>query len=400
MMPERLLLAFSGGLDTTYCTVYLSKIKGYDVTCALVNTGAFTIEEIDKIEERAKALGAKEFVCLNVENEYYEKVIKYLIFGNVLKNGTYPLSVSSERIIQALALVRFARQSMATCIAHGSTAAGNDQVRFDLIFNTLAPDLKIITPIREQKLSRQMEIEFLQSQGFNINFENSLYSINKGIWGTSIGGKETLNSLGTLPEEAFTKQLSKSGEETVTITFKHGEPVAINDMEYNHPLEAIRELEEIASAYAIGRDIHVGDTIIGIKGRVGFEAAAAILIIKSHQLLEKHTLSKTQLFWKDILSNFYGNQLHEGLYLEPFMRDVENLLNSSQRYVNGKVHLKLEPKRFELLGIESENDLMSSKFGRYGEENKNWTYQDVLGFTKIYGNQLNIFYNINNEELK
>ncbi len=397
-MPERLLLAYSGGLDTTYCAVYLSKIKGYDVTCALVNTGAFTQDEIDKTGKRAKALGAKEFVCLDVENEYYEKIIKYLIFGNVLKNGTYPLSVSSERLIQALALVRFARKNGMSCVAHGSTAAGNDQVRFDLVFNTLAPDLKIITPIREQNLSRQMEIEFLQSHGININFEKSLYSINKGLWGTSIGGRETLNSLGSLPEEAFTKQLSKTGQEIVTITFRQGEPVTINDGECNHPLEAIKKLEEIASPYAIGRDIHVGDTIIGIKGRVGFEAAAPLLLIKSHHLLEKHTLSKTQLFWKEILSGFYGNQLHEGLYLEPFMRDVESLLNSSQRYVNGKVHIKLEPKRFELLGIESVNDLMNTKFGKYGEENKSWTYEDVIGFTKIYGNQLNIFYNINNEE--
>lgn len=396
MSNKKLVLAYSGGLDTTYCAIYLAKELGYEVYAILVNTGGFESDEIIQIENRALSLGIKEFKCANVSYKYYDKVIKYLIYGNILKNNTYPLSVSSERIIQALEIVKYCKAVGANYIAHGSTAAGNDQIRFDLIFNSLLPNVKIITPIRELKLSRESEIEYLKFHNVNYEFEKSIYSINKGLWGTSIGGKETLNSLGYLPEEAFPNQVTKTESERIEIEFSKGEPIGLNGNKYKNSVDLIKDLEKLSAGFGIGRDIHVGDTIIGIKGRVGFEASAPLLIIKAHHLLEKHTLSKSQLFWKETIANFYGNNLHEGLYLDPVMRDIEAMLESSQRYVNGKIHINLFPYRFELLGIVSDNDLMSSKYGSYGEKNNTWTYEDILGFTKIYGNSQNIFQQINN----
>lgn len=399
-MKKKVVLAFSGGLDTSFCVKYLSEEKGYEVHTITVNTGGFDDKEIVEIEQRAKSLGVASHVTVNETRNYYDKVIRFLVYGNVLKNNTYPLSVSAERMSQALATANYAKQIGAAAVAHGSTGAGNDQVRFDMILNILVPGIEIITPIRELKLSREEEISFLQSKGVNMNFSKAMYSINKGIWGTSVGGKETLKSLGMLPEEAWPTQVTKTGSETVKLVFEKGELRGVNDKTFSHPTEAIQFLQEIAGPYGIGRDIHVGDTIIGIKGRVGFEAAAPMLVIKGHHALEKHVLTKWQLTWKDQLAQFYGNWLHEGQYLDPVMRDIEAFLLNSQENVTGEVHIELFPYRFQVLGIESPFDLMSSKFGKYGEMNLGWTGDDVKGFSKIFGNQTMIYNQVKDEASK
>jgi argininosuccinate synthase len=393
-MSKKVVLAFSGGLDTSYCAVYLTRDLGYEVHSLTVNTGGFNTQELSAIEARAKSLGVKSHKTVEETTRYYDQVIRYLVFGNVLKNGTYPLSVSAERMSQALAAANYANEIGADAIAHGSTGAGNDQVRFDMVIQILAPRMEIITPIREKRLSREAEIEYLRSNGVEVNFEKARYSINKGLWGTSVGGKETLNSLGMLPEEAWPTQVTKSASEEVTLSFKKGELVGVNGKNFRHPSEAIQHLQGIAGPYGIGRDIHVGDTIIGIKGRVGFEAAAPVLIIKAHHALEKHVLTKWQLSWKDQLSQFYGNWLHEGQYLDPVMRDIEAMLTSSQQQVTGDVSVTLLPYRFQINGITSPYDLMSSKFGKYGEMNLGWTGDDVKGFTRIFGNQVAIYHQV------
>jgi len=393
-MNKKVVLAFSGGLDTSYCAIYLSQDRGYEVHTITINTGGFSATEISEIEKRALSLGVASHKTVDETKNYYDKVIKFLVFGNVLKNGTYPLSVSAERMSQALAAATYAQEIKADAVAHGSTGAGNDQVRFDMIINILAPGAEIITPIRDLKLSREAEIEYLKSKGVIFNFEKATYSINKGIWGTSVGGKETLNSLGMLPEAAWPTQVTKQAIEEVKLTFVKGELVGVNELKFSHPTEAIQHLQAIAGPYGIGRDIHVGDTIIGIKGRVGFEAAAPVLIIKAHHALEKHTLTKWQLSWKDQLAQFYGNWLHEGQYLDPTMRDIEAYLTSSQQHVTGEVYITLYPYRFQINGIQSKYDLMSSKFGKYGEMNLGWTGEDVRGFSKIFGNQTMIYHQV------
>ena len=395
-MSKKVVLGFSGGLDTSYCVKYLSEEKGYEVHSVIVNTGGFTDEELQDIEKRAYSLGVKSHKTVNAVRSYYDKVIKYLVFGNVLKNNTYPLSVSAERMSQALAIADYVKEVGATAVAHGSTGAGNDQVRFDMIFHIMIPGVEIITPIRDLKLSREQEITYLQSKGVQVNFEKAMYSINKGIWGTSVGGKETLSSNGMLPESAFPTQLSKNDPEQVTLKFEKGELVGVNDKIFGHPTEAIQYLQSIAGPFAIGRDIHVGDTIIGIKGRVGFEAAAPMVILKAHHALEKHVLTKWQLSWKDQLAQFYGNWLHEGQILDPVMRDIEAFLENSQQQVTGQVFVTLMPYRFQVTGIESPYDLMSSKFGKYGEMNAGWSGEDVRGFSKIFGNQTMIWHQVNN----
>lgn len=393
--PRKIVLAFSGGLDTTFCAIYLKHELNYEVHAITVNTGGFSDEEVAAIEAHAKALGVASYKCVDARQDYYNDVIKHLIFGNVLKNNTYPLSVSAERIVQAIATAKFAKQVGADAVAHGSTGAGNDQVRFDMVFQIIAPELQVITPIRDLKLSREAEIAKLKEYGVAMNFEKAVYSINKGIWGTSVGGKETLTSRNTLPGDAFPTQLTESNEQEVTLHFDKGELKGVNDTSFTDPVEAIQYLQSIAAPYAIGRDIHVGDTIIGIKGRVGFEAAAPLIIIKAHHLLEKHTLTKWQLFWKDQMAGWYGNWLHEGQYFDPVMRDIEAFMSSTQKFVTGKVFVKLKPYDFDLVGIESAHDLMSAKFGSYGEMNNGWTGDDVKGFTKIFGNQTGIYFQVN-----
>jgi argininosuccinate synthase len=398
-MAKKVVLGFSGGLDTSYCVKYLSEDKGYDVHSIIVNTGGFTGEELQGIEQHAYKLGVKTHKTVDAVKGYYDRIIRYLIYGNVLKNGTYPLSVSAERLSQALHIAEHAKVLGADAVAHGSTGAGNDQVRFDMIFHIMIPDAEIITPIRDLNLSREQEIEYLKSKGVEMNFGKAMYSINKGMWGTSVGGKETLSSKGMLPEEAWPTPVTKTGSEEVQLSFVHGELKKINGQHFGHPTEAIQYLQNLAGPYGIGRDIHVGDTIIGIKGRVGFEAAAPMVIIKSHHLLEKHVLTKWQLSWKDQLAQFYGNWLHEGQILDPVMRDIEAFLQQSQQCVTGTVTVQLLPYRFQLLGIESPHDLMNSKFGKYGEQNTGWSGADVRGFSKIFGNQTAIFHQVNSTSL-
>ncbi|MBA4299169.1 MAG: argininosuccinate synthase [Cyclobacterium sp.] len=395
---KKVVLAYSGGLDTTFCALHLTKDLGYEVHAVIVNTGGFSKEELATIEARAKTLGVASFHILEVLDTYYQEVIKFLVFGNVLKNATYPLSVSAERILQAKSLAEYAKSIGAKAVAHGSTGAGNDQVRFDMIFQTIVPDIEIITPIRDLKLSRQEEIEYLKKHGVSMNFEKAAYSINKGIWGTSVGGKETLTSSEFLPEEAWPTQVTETSPKEIKLTFVKGELKGVDGVVFENPVDAIQKVQAMAAPYGIGRDIHVGDTIIGIKGRVGFEAAAPIIIIKGHQLLEKHTLTKWQMFWKNQLSEFYGNHLHEGHYLDPVMRNLEAFLEDTQKYVTGDVRVLLQPYRFTLLGIESDHDLMSSKFGSYGEMNKGYTGEDVKGFTRILGNQTSIFHKVNSHD--
>ena len=394
-MKDKVVLAFSGGLDTSYCAIYLNQEQQLEVHAVAINTGGFSPEEAKKMTERARLLGLEHFKVIDLTDDFYQKCIRYLIYGNILKNNTYPLSVSAERVFQVLGVVEYAREIGAKYIAHGSTGAGNDQVRFDLLINILAPEMEIITPIRDQQLTRKQEVDYLANHGVEWQWEKAKYSINKGLWGTSVGGAETLTSDQPLPEEAYPSQLQKQDPVTVTIDYEQGQPVAFNGHKPGNPVDVIRQLEGIASLYAIGRDIHVGDTIIGIKGRVGFEAAAPLILIKAHHTLEKHVLTKWQLHWKEQLGNWYGMMLHEGQYLDPVMRNIETFLQDTQKTVTGKVHIRLAPYRFEILGIESEFDLMSAKFGSYGEMNRAWSGDDVKGFTKIIANQLKIFYQVN-----
>ena len=394
-MSKKLVLAFSGGLDTSFCVKYLKEEKGYDVYTAIANTGGFNDKELKAIEERALALGAIEHITLDVTNEYYEKCIRYMVFGNVLRNNTYPISVSSERAFQAIAIIEYAKEIGAKYIAHGSTGAGNDQIRFDLTFQVLAPEIEIITPTRDMLLTRQYEIDYLKKYGFEADFTKMEYSINQGLWGTSVGGKETLTTNKNLPEEAYPSQLEATETKTIELGFEKGELVSLDGEFYENGPDVIRALEDVASKYAIGRDTHVGDTIIGIKGRVGFEAAAPLITIKAHHLLEKHTLTKWQSYWKEQLGNWYGMFLHEAMYQEPVMRNIEDFLESTQENVTGKVIVKLRPYNFELVGIESEHDLMNSGFGKYGETVEEWTADDVKGFTKILSNSLKIYNKVN-----
>jgi argininosuccinate synthase len=394
MSNHKVVLAYSGGLDTSFCILHLTKDKGLEVHALTVNTGGFSAEQLKTMEERALALGAKSFRVANALTDYYDQCIRYMVFGNVLRNNTYPLSVSAERMFQAIETAKYAQEIGAGAVAHGSTGAGNDQVRFDLAFNVLGQNLQIITPIRDMQLSRQAEIDYLIENGYNWNWEKAKYSINQGIWGTSVGGAETLTSQKSLPEEAYPTQLSEKEPSVVELQFEKGELQQVNGQSYSHPTEAIQALQQLAGPYAIGRDIHVGDTIIGIKGRVGFEAAAPLIIIKAHHLLEKHTLTKWQQYWKDQMGNWYGMMLHEAQFLDPVMRNIETFLEDTQEYVSGKVWVKLMPYRFELQGIESPNDLMNSAFGHYGEMNKGFSGEDVKGFTKILGNQTKIFHSV------
>ncbi len=394
-MTKKIVLGFSGGLDTTYCVKYLSEEKDFEVHSIIVNTGGFSEDEIAKIEKHAYSLGVKSHTTINAVKDYYERIIKYLVFGNCLKNNTYPLSVSAERLSQAIHIAAHVKKLNADAVAHGSTGAGNDQVRFDMIFHIMIPGVPIITPIRDLKLSREEEIAYLKSKGIEMNFEKAMYSINKGLWGTSVGGKETLSSKGMLPEGAWPTQVTKTESEEIKLSFNKGELIAVNEKTFNHPTEAIQHLQTLAGPYGIGRDIHVGDTIIGIKGRVGFEAAAPMIILKAHHALEKNVLTKWQLQWKDTLAQFYGNWLHEGQILDPVMRDIESFLENSQQNVTGDVFIQLFPYRFQIIGIESKFDLMNSKFGKYGEMNTGFTGEDVRGFSKIFGNQTRIWEAVN-----
>lgn len=395
-MKQKLVLAYSGGLDTSYCAVYLSREAGYEVHAVTVQTGGFSEQELEEIGRRAMSLGVSSFKVLDVTQQYYDTCIRYLIYGNVLKNSVYPLSVSAERMVQAIAVAEYATTLGADCIAHGSTGAGNDQVRFDMVFQAMAPDIPVITPIRDQQLSREAEIDFLRRHGVDMDTQKAAYSINKGLWGTSVGGRETLTSDRALPDEAWPVQVTKNTASEAVLHFTCGELTGLNEQTGLQPVAAIHALQQIAEGYGIGRDIHVGDTIIGIKGRVAFEAAAPLIIIKAHHLLEKHTLTKWQLYWKEQLAGWYGNWMHEGMMLDPVMRNMEAFLLDTQQTVTGKVFVTLHPHRFSLTGIASPHDLMNSAFGAYGEMNKGWSGEDVKGFARIAGNQVAIYNQVNN----
>ncbi len=395
-MNNKVVLAFSGGLDTSFCVPYLKNEKGLEVHTVMVNTGGFSQEEAKAIEERALALGAASHKTIDATETYYNKGIKYLIFGNILKNATYPLSVSSERVFQALEVLKHVKEVGAGYVAHGSTGAGNDQVRFDIVFEILAPEVKIIAPIRELGSTRQEEIDYLAQHGFDFSWEKAKYSINQGLWGTSIGGVETLSSDGYLPEEAYPTKITETAPKHIKIGFEKGEPVSFNGQKMSS-IDVIKAVRDVAGPYGIGRDIHIGDTIIGIKGRVGFEAAAPLIIIKAHHLLEKHVLTKGQLYWKEQIAGWYGQQMHEAMYLDPVMRDMEAMMESMEQHVSGEVEVALMPYHFSVLGCTSAHDLMSSKFGSYGEINKSYTGQDVVGFTKVLANPLKIYYSVNGE---
>ena len=396
-MSKKVVLAFSGGLDTSFCVPYLKNERGLEVHTVMVNTGGFSPAEEKAIEERALTLGAASHKTVNAVETYYEKGIKYLIFGNILKNATYPLSVSSERVFQALEVLKHVKEIGAEAVAHGSTGAGNDQVRFDIVFEILAPEVEIIAPVREFGFTRQYEIDYLQKNGFESSWKKSKYSINQGLWGTSIGGVETLSSDGYLPEEAYPTKITKTEPEHIKIGFNKGEPVSFNGVKMA-PVEVIKAVRDTAAPFGIGRDIHIGDTIIGIKGRVGFEAAAPLVIVKAHHLLEKHTLTKGQLYWKEQIAGWYGQQMHEAMYLDPVCRDMEAMMDSIEKNVTGEVEVRLMPYHFSVLGCTSEHDLMSSKFGAYGEVNNSYTGRDVIGFTKVIANPLKIYYSVNSEE--
>lgn len=390
-MAQKVVLAFSGGLDTSFCVKYLSEDKGYDVYSVLVDTGGFSDADLRAVEERAYSLGVKSHVTVTKTDDYYQQCLKFLVYGNVLKNNTYPLCVSAERIFQAIAVAEYAKEIGATAIAHGSTGAGNDQVRFDMAFRIIMPEAEVITPIRDLKLSREAEIDYLKGKGVEQEWHKAAYSINKGLWGTSVGGKETLTSDQFLPESAWPTQVSKTEPEQITLQFVHGELTGVAGHHFDNPVGAIQKLTELAGPFGIGRDIHIGDTIIGIKGRVGFEAPAPLIIIKAHHTLEKHVLTKWQQHWKEQLGNWYGTMLHEGQFMDPVMRNIETFLADTQAHVTGTVHVLLAPYRFQVLGIESEYDLMSAKFGSYGEMNNAWTGDDVRGFSKVASNQVMIY---------
>jgi len=394
MKKEKVLLALSGGLDTSFCAIYLSREKNMEVHSAIVNTGGFQEEELEQVKQHAARLGIVSHQVLDITAEYYNRCLRYMIFGNVLRNRNYPLSVSSERTFQAIALVNHAKKMGFKYISHGSTAAGNDQVRFDLVIRVLAPEIKVITPIRELRISREDEITYLKDAGVSMNWSKVEYSINQGVWGTSVGGKETLTSKDELPEKAYPTQLDRQGSEVVTIGFEEGEPVSINGTQYE-PVVVIRELEKLAAPWGVGRDVHVGDTIIGIKGRVGFQAAAARIIVDAHLALEKHVLTRWQLYWKEQIGQWYGMFVHEAQYLEPVMRDMEKFMDSTQKTVTGEVSVRLRPYSFSVTGVQSKHDLMNASFATYGEMNRAWSAEEVDGFTKILGNQQRIWYAVN-----
>jgi argininosuccinate synthase len=384
-MTKTVLLAFSGGLDTSFCVLWL-KEQGYDVITATVDTGGFDPAELARIEGLSASLGASAHHTLHAKAELFDRTLRFLIFGNVLRGQAYPLSVSAERVCQARLLAELGLKLGVGALAHGSTGAGNDQVRFDVAFRALAPELQILTPIRDLALSRAEEMAFLAERGFVFPPKTEAYSVNEGLWGTSVGGKETLGSWEPLPEGAYPGgELPPTVQpSTLLIGFEQGLPTSL-DGEALDPVALIQRLNALGRIYGLGRGVHLGDTILGIKGRVGFEAPAAHLLIGAHRELEKLVLSGKQLFWKESLGNLYGSLLHEGHGFDPLMADLEAFLESSQARVTGEVRLKLFPRTFAVEGVRSPHSLMDPRVASYGEANKLWSGAEAAGFAKVFG---------------
>lgn len=385
-----IVLAFSGGLDTSFCVPYLRETYNEPVYTVTVNTGGVSPSEAEALEEKALALGAEKHLTVDARADLFEDHLSYLIKGNVLRGDVYPLSVGPERVTQAQKVVEAARELGARAIAHGSTGAGNDQVRFDVALQILADDLEVLTPIREKSLSREESTAYLRERGVEVADDKTTYSINEGLWGTTVGGKETLTTSQALPEEAYpgTTAPADSPDEPreLSLSFENGVPTAL-DGESADPVSIIEQLNTLGGAYGVGRNIHVGDTILGIKGRVGFEAPAALILIKAHQELEKIVLSKWQQYQKDHLSDFYGMLVHEGQYFDPVMRDIEAFLNSSQETVTGTVSVRLFKGQISVQGCESPYSMFDTGIATYGEENTLWNGRDARGFTRIAGLQ-------------
>ena len=385
-MSKLAVLAFSGGLDTSFCIFYL-KEQGYDVATVTVNTGGFSAEELTRIEAASPKLGAISHTTVDARAGLFDGYLRYLIYGNVLRGQMYPLSVSAERVCQARAVAELAKSMGAAAIAHGSTGAGNDQVRFDVAFRALAPDLEILTPIRDLGLSRAEEMAYCAERGLVFPEKTKDYSINEGMWGTSVGGRETLDPWSALPEAAFPGGvIGAVAPLSLIISFDHGVPVAL-DGERLDPVDLVAKLNDLGRPYGIGRGVHLGDTILGIKGRVGFEAPAAHLLIGAHRELEKLVLSGKQLFWKEGLGNLYGSLLHEGHFFDPLARDLEAFLDSSQDRVRGEVRVTLHPRSFVVEGVQSPYSLMDPRIATYGEANRLWTGAEAAGFAKVFGVQ-------------
>jgi argininosuccinate synthase len=381
MQSTPLALAFSGGLDTSYCVPRLAE-QGYAVHTVFVNTGGASAEERAAIRRQAMTLGAVEHHEVDARDEVFGRFVSYLIQGNILRGEVYPLSVSAERTQQAISVIEVARAIGAQAVAHGSTGAGNDQVRFDIALRVLAPELAIVTPIRDEGLTRERAIAYLEERGLPVPAKASAYSINAGLWGTTWGGGWTHDTWAGPPEELLDPPPGAPAPRELVIGWERGIPVTLDDAPLSGP-NLIAGLAELSAQYGLGRNIHVGETALGIKGRIGFEAGAALLLIGAHRELEKLVLTKWQVFWKDQLGRFYGDRLHEGHYFDPALRDIEALLTSSQRRVTGETRVRVAAGRFMVTGARSPFSMMDRSVATYGEENRLWTGDEARAFARI-----------------
>lgn len=389
MKKEKIILAFSGGLDTSFCIVYLKEKYKADVITVTVDTGGFNKKELKEIEGQSKKLGAIKHYTVDGKNQVFSGFVTYLIKGNVLRGGVYPLSVGAERIVQAQEVAKIALKEKACTIAHGSTGAGNDQVRFDVALSVLAPKLKVLAPIRDTGISREDEIKYLNRKGFPVKPVAKEYSINRGMWGTTIGGGVLHDSWQSPPDSVFSVEPVENTPNKpaiIEIGFNKGIPVELNGKKANG-VYLVSALNKLGARHGVGKGIHLGDTILGIKGRIAFESPAPIILIKAHQELEKLVLTRWQQFWKDHLSSFFGDLLHNGLYFDPAAKDIMALIDSSQERVEGIVKVKLFKGNISVIGCKSPYSMMDRAVATYGEGNMLWSGQDAKGFCKIYGLQ-------------